>query len=56
MASVVGVESDAAGGVGVDGVSMRCRRVKSEHAPYRLAGGRIRIGGEIPGVASGPAT
>lgn len=30
---------------------MRLPRVKPEHAPYRLDGGRIRIGGDIYGLA-----
>lgn len=52
MASVVGAESDAAGGGEVDGVSLGCPRIKPEHAPYLPAAGRVRIDGEIPGIAS----
>jgi hypothetical protein len=31
---------------------MRRPRVKAEHAPYRMSGGRIRIGGASYGIAA----
>jgi hypothetical protein len=38
--------------VGQDPVAMLRPRVKPEHGPYRIAGGKIRIGGFSYGVAA----